>query len=78
MMPAKLEILESHWDKKVFELKRKKNKESQKQAVKLMVLDRELLRSFLRHYLKRCQIRHQIAFFQWRSIFCKGAKIAEL
>jgi hypothetical protein len=54
MMPAKLEILESFWDKKVFELKRKKNKESQKQAVKLMVFDRELLRSFLRHYLKRC------------------------
>jgi len=54
MMHAKLQILEFYWDKKVFELKRKKNKESQKQAVKLMVLDRELLRSFLRHYLKRC------------------------
>ena len=75
MMKAKLQILEFYWDKKVFELKRKKNKESQKQAIKLMVLDKELLREFLMFYLKRCQIRHQIAFFQWRSVYGINPKI---
>ena len=78
MMHAKLYILELYWDTKVSELKKKKTKEVQKLAVKLMVLDKELLRSFLRHYLKRCQIRHQLAFFQWRSFFCKNAKSVEL
>lgn len=67
MKLAKLDLLLSYWDRKVFELtisaKKKKQKELYKTANAVLGFDRVLLRAFLALYLKQCQIRHQIAFY---------------
>ena len=56
MKRAKLDLLVSYWDRKVFELtisaKKKKQKELYKIANSVLGLDRALLRAFLALYLK--------------------------
>lgn len=78
MNEAKLSVLMYYWSKKVFELKKRKQKEMQKIANSIISFDKELLEQFLKLYMRKCQTRHEIAFFQWRDMFEPRAKKDEL
>ena len=44
----------------------------------LFTVDKTLRRKFLKLYLAQCKMKHQIAFFQWRDMYCSAAKMDQL
>jgi hypothetical protein len=67
----KLEILNECWDRELNKIRismmKLKDKKSKKQMQEINSIRNDVKSTLLKNYLFRCQIRHALAFFQWRA-----------
>ena len=82
MTEAKHGVLNLYWDKQLPILakfaKKTKDKDLEHACKVIRSFNYNIRSKFLYAYLKQCKVLHQIAFFQWRDIFCTGANKDQL
>lgn len=47
-------------------------------AARVLTIDKDVRKQFLKAFLKQCILRHKVAFFQWRYINCPDANKLQL